>query len=184
MKSLILPLFMLIVSTVSAQKFIWYEAVTDHSLHIVGDRFNGVIFTQNFHEDIPRLDTLEFSKRYTPATDDILLAENILRRQIKKAIRNSRVPRDLDIYNSLEKYLRQYVGFINLKGQKVIFINFSIVKGWGVFVANDGHAFNIPDKPHWYEHFIEDSKADNSCWQVKINLETKKIYKFSVDNVL
>lgn len=97
--------------------------ISYNSRFISGNGFSGYIFDEN-HEVM--FSAGDSNKRYTPSDKDIHLAEDILKRQIKSANRellnqNGGCP---VIHENLDKYIRQYVGFINAKGEKVIYINF------------------------------------------------------------
>lgn len=103
--------------------FLLLFKVGDNSRLINGKGFSGYIF----NKDHFILMNIENEKgRYTPSDDDIYLVENIIKNSIEKA--------NVDLLNQgegcpiihkrLKKYTRQYFGFENTKGEKIIYVNF------------------------------------------------------------
>jgi len=178
MKKLILPLFLFFVSAVSAQKVIKSEKVTDHSMHIVGDDFEGIIFNDNYFQN-PK-DTSETKiKRFTPSSEDIFLTESIL----KEHAGNKQNKGDEEcIFSNLKKYRRQYIGYFNDKGEKLIYVNcFPVNEDWAIQKAKEGN--KILNIPRWYNSLFHVFDGGNRFWQIKLNLSTKKMFDFWVNGV-
>ncbi|MDF2431177.1 MAG: hypothetical protein JWP44_808, partial [Mucilaginibacter sp.] len=120
MKKLPLLLLLCIVLSTNAQKIIKTEQVSDHSIHIIGDRFEGVIFSKEY-SPIFHLFPNNI-KRCSIDTEDILSAERILAEDLRN--KQSHKINDLFIRENLKKYLRQYAGYYDSKGRKIVIINF------------------------------------------------------------
>jgi len=174
---------LLVSAVVSAQKIIKTEKVTDHSTHVVGDDFEGVVFDGGFNARYPTSenDTVKNNKWYTPSISEIELSENVLRSQIKDIDKTAKYPSGNYIFIHLNKYRRQYVGYTNKNGEKVIYMNcFPVDEKFA-----DGKSklanpeLNIP---RWYNDMIMTFDGGIAFWQVKINLTTGIIIALYVDN--
>ena len=120
MKSLILPLLLLIVSIASAQKIVKKEQVSDHSIYVKGNSFEGVIFSKDYIP--PKYSYDDSIKRFDLTDVDIIQAEKLLKQDIKRY--GVGAVKDTFICNNIKKYVRQYAGFTTSNNQKIIFINF------------------------------------------------------------
>jgi len=100
--------------------------------------------------------------------DDIIKAEQILRAKIKiinrfKPNQSDRVP---VIDQNLGKYTRQYVGYTNKKGEKIVWINCI----WTNIDQNE-LPVNVVRKFNGCSYF----------WNVKVNLTTKELFDLDVN---
>jgi hypothetical protein len=106
--------------------------------------------------------------RYTPTAMDIEKAEKLLKEKLKK-VNTSRI-NQLDgcpvIDQKLKKYCRQYVGFIDDKGQKVIWINLFWNKQLKKQAAKE--IVNVQDGCSYY-------------WSIEINIDTGDLYNLYVN---
>ena len=114
--------------------------------------------------------------RFTPTIQEINEAEEILKKNIKEA--NVPMYNQGDgcpiIHKNLKNYRRQYFGFVDLEGNKVLYVNFSWAK------------YSISDKMKGYPSPNEDTSwkevrliVHDGCsyhWEIEINL-TKQILK-------
>lgn len=106
--------------------------------------------------------------RFTPTKDDIILCEKLVKEYVNFLITEETQGKKLfqAIQKDLKRYVRQYVGFINEKGEKVIWINML----------------------YWRSSFLEDvnrrvihvSDGGTSYWNVKINLQNKEAYELAI----
>lgn len=130
---------------------------------VKGHNFKGYIFPAEYEE------VFIGGTRFTPTEADIKLAEKIITAQIKDADGNWIVnsSKDIVIHKKLHKYMRQYVGFINDKGERVIWVS-----------------------ALWNSKFIEEragkyiisvSDGGSRYWNVDVNLNTQKLEKLSIN---
>jgi len=175
-KMQLLALLLFFTLTVSAQKIIKSEQVTDHSIHVTGYNFEGVIFNAEFKARYPVFDTAEYknNKWFTPSNDDIVLCEKILRKQLKNIDSKSKYPTGKIVSKELDKSYRQYIGYIKPNGDKFIYINgFPSDEEWAKEKAKNGK--RILSIPTWYNNLFEVLDGGPSFWQVEINLNRKKL---------
>jgi hypothetical protein len=108
--------------------------------------------------------------------DDIKLAEDILKKEIEKLDHN--YPRDYGprVDRHLNVYFRQYVGYINNKGQKVIYVN----SHWNrIYLPT---LFDS-DRTHFDSNY--QLVLDGGCyhWEAEVNLDEKKLVSFGIHGV-
>ena len=178
MKNLILFVFLFLTSIAYGQKIIKVEEVTDHSSHIIGNNFEGIIFHEDYYEHAD--DTTERNiKRFTPSNEDIILTESVLKTEGKN--KQNKGDRKY-IFNNLEKYRRQYIGFFDKKGDKIIYINsFRVDDDWAdkkIKIGNGGLEI-----PTWYNTLFKVFDGGGSFWQIGIDLRKKQIIGMSVNGV-
>lgn len=145
-------------------------AQTDPSVktdHYKTKTFDCVIFPENY-------DGLGLgeSKRFTPSRADIELAENALVKNLAM-LNKEEINQGKDygpvIHKSLKKYKRQYFGFIDEKGNRVLFINCF----WAEEYLLD----------FWQKKLIEVFDGGSYYWSVKYSLNTGKLYQLMVNGV-
>lgn len=170
----------LIISTLNAtaQKIVEVKQVTAHSIHIIGNTFEGIVFTKEFQAGYPRYanDSIK-SIWFTPTSNQILLTENIIEKQLK----GFRYPYSKGIYKKLKKSYRQYVGFLNKDGNEIIYVN--------GFPKSDEQSFEKFMNPKanqikkWYNDMYEVMDGGDDFWHIFINLKTKKIIRLNWNGV-
>ncbi len=164
MKSLILPAIMLIVSIASAQRVIKIKRASDHSTYVHGDKFEGVIFTKDYDSGAY---INKRNKEFTPTINEIILAEKLLYKNLD-TINNKWAS---SVHKNLKTYLRQYFGYINVNGERIIYI----------------YAFRKKDLPElrkqWLQNLIMVEDGGDNYWQIEINLNTKKLLSFGINSV-
>jgi len=114
-------------------------------------------------------------ERFTPSTEEIESAEDILQSKLKQLYRklpNTEFVKGLNVYNHLKKYARQYFGFILINNQKIIFIN----SFW-----DDRE---IKTDRGWLEDFHLIYGGGSYYWQVKVNLTNHQLFDFGVNGPL
>jgi hypothetical protein len=102
------------------------------------------------------------------AMDDVEKAEELLKEKLEK-INAGRINQVGDcpvIDKKLKKYCRQYVGFINDRGQKVIWINLFWNKELDKQAAKE--IINVQDGCSYY-------------WNIEINIDTGGLYNLHVN---
>ncbi len=166
MKKLLLPFLLFFASGLYAQKIIRTEKVTDHSIHIIGDNFDGVIFTKEYNVG-PFVEPN--STRFTPSINDIALIEKLLDRNLDTV--GGRSSQNVAIHKNLKNYVRQYWGYITEKGEKIIYIN-----------ALDNES-NAAQGRRWLNDLIEVLDGGPAFWNIKVNLTNPQLFDFSVNGV-
>ncbi|HTI57372.1 hypothetical protein [Mucilaginibacter sp.] len=188
MKKLLLLSFLLLHIAVYGQKILKVEKVTDACTHITGNNFIGVIFSKEYShqylspirfsgviyaedDNVSNRDVLDKYQRFSADTSDILLSETLLQanlRKVNKKLGSPKYWRGPIVYKHLEKYARQYFGFLNERNEKVIFI----YSYWD---------YEKNEKPYFDDtfHFVFD--GGSYFWQIKINLKTHQLYDFGVN---
>lgn len=146
-------------------------------LGVRSNRFKGTIFTHSYSQ--PLFSSFEGRPRFTPSKEDIALAEAVLRAQIRKV--NDRHLNQLGrrqyIENNLDNYFRQYVGFFNEQGERVVYMN----SHWDRFSLLDRL------KGYWDSRLAYDSDysithdGGSRYWSVYVNLSTRTLYGLSVN---
>ncbi|MBE9582917.1 hypothetical protein IM792_00510 [Mucilaginibacter sp. JRF] len=171
---LISTCLLLICFTSHTQKLKVEKRVTDYSVYVIGDGFEGVIFDGTFKSG----SKFNNFTRFTPKGKDVLSAENILKNFIydKKKLNNSD---DQFIRNNLQKYLRQYTGYINEKGEKVIHINAL----WKESVLYFEQPIAGYKTIKWTEAYSYVNDGGHHYWQVKVNLSTGEVFNYWVNGI-
>jgi hypothetical protein len=97
-------------------------------------------------------------ERYTPSTQDIENAENILllNKTYLKEKQTTSARGNPAIYKNLPKYIRQYVGFINSSGDKIIWINFILKKEIKYYKPN--------------QDIVHVNDGGSSYWSINVNV--------------
>ncbi len=92
-------------STIKGKGFSGYIVGKDYS------EFEGLVYRQD---------------RYTPTTDDVKRAESILlaNNEYLKQHQPYKSPDNPIIYKKLQKYIRQYIGYMNQSGDSILRVNF------------------------------------------------------------
>ena len=94
------------------------------SNYIKQKKYQGFIFSKDYTSRLVQLE--EIKERFTPSEKDVITVETILTAQIR-GINKSRLNQTGNcpiIDETLPEYKRQYLGYINKNGDKVIWINF------------------------------------------------------------
>ena len=139
-----------------------------NSFFVKGKGFKGYVFDKDHFVMVSIKDQ---ESRYTPTKEDIIKVESLLLDKLKS------INIDLDnqggnfpiIHKKLKKYTRQYVGFINSKCQKVIWINFI----WNKRVESSKLSediYTILDGGSYY-------------WEIKVNLEKMELFDLNVNGI-
>lgn len=140
--------------------FLFMFAANEPQL-IKGRGFTGYIFPAT-HVVYPFNSGSE--NRFTPSNTDIFFIEKVIAANIKSM--SSFSP---EIHKKLHKYTRQYVGFINDKGQRVVWVNFIWSKSGFIDMIN--------------KDILTVSDGGTHYWNIKMNLDTKELYEFHVNGL-
>ena len=184
MKSLILSFLVFSALKFSAQKIIRSEKVTDHSIHITGNDFEGVIFNADCKIRYIVYDTTTYRKNtwYDPSIGDVILAEKCLRKYLKSySVKHQKSSQGFVLAN-LRKSKRQYVGYTIPNGDKYIYINgFSDYGDFSDLVKADKNS--VVKIPRWYVDRALVLDGGPAFWQAGINLRTGEVTIFMANGV-
>lgn len=138
----------------------------NESILINGKNFSGYIFDEN-HFVLITIDGQ--SKRYTPSKEDVFLAESIIKNKLKCL--NTSLINQVEncpiIHKKTKKYIRQYVGFINNRNEKIVWINFI----WKDKFSNEKMSKDI----------IQVMDGCSYYWNIKVNLDTKNLNNLNIN---
>lgn len=149
---------------VSAQEFIEPVEMWD-SEEIQGNNYHGFAFNETWGVDftIPAQDG-----RYTLTEEDIVKAERLIQKKIayvnREHVNQSGMCPIIDEH--MNKYERQYVGFTDIYGFRVAWVNFL----WDDKVA-----------PRLGKDIILTSGGCGHYWHVLVNLDTEKVFGLEVN---
>jgi len=118
--------------------------------------------------------------RFTPTLKEINQAEIILQKNIKAA--------NYPIYNqgngcpvihkNLKKYKRQYFGYMDGNGNKLLYVNFL----WAKYTLFDQmKGFSKADFKEWKDQLVFGLDGCSHFWQIHINLTKQKLENLQVN---
>lgn len=169
MKKLTILLSLMLLSfsgirTVAAQENIAAEETWQFT-EISGSNYHGFAFHKDWEVDF----TVENEDgRYTPTNEDIIKAEKLLHKRIAYLNRNHENQEGMCplIDEHMNKYERQYVGFTDVYGHHIVWINCL----WDETV-----------KGRLHKDIILTEGGCGHYWRVKVNVDTEKIYGLEVN---
>jgi hypothetical protein len=148
---------------------------------VKSNKFEGTIFKSTYPKDKLFILPSDSLTKFTPTGEDIKLAETILNEQIQK-VNNPRINqfgKSQYIDKNLNKYFRQYVGFINEQGDSVIHINFH----WNRFTIFDRIKGYWDDRLEYTSDFSQPLDGGSRYWNINVNLSEGHLYGLSVNGV-
>lgn len=143
------------------------ERLDTHPVSVNGENYKGTIFPENY--ELAIFDNTD-KGRFTPTKEDVRIFEKELKRRIKKI--NQKRPNQGKnygpvIHNKLRKYTRQYAGFINEKGQRILHISFN----WKRTDQVENEVFSLTLDGGSYH------------WTIRYNLDTGEFFHFMVNGI-
>jgi len=182
----IIPLLFLafFVMRASAQKIVHAEKVTEHSTHIKGNDFDGVIFNADYKSRYPVYDTATYHKNkwYDPSVGDIILAEDGLCKYLKRYPEKHPKSSQAFVLTHLRKSKRQYAGYVVPNGDKFIYINGFSDDGEFSELINEDKT-STKKAPRWYVDMVLVFDGGPSYWQAVVDLETGEVTMFMANGV-
>ncbi|MFA7616870.1 MAG: hypothetical protein WCY16_09860 [Weeksellaceae bacterium] len=129
--------------------------------HYQTEDFDVAIFSKEY-------ELYGFGKRFTPAKEEIAMAEQTLKMQLKE-INKNQPNQSLSpvIHKNLKKYKRQYIGFYDENGKKCLLINFFWSDG-----KNDDY---------WLNDFVQVEDGGSYYWQIKYSVDDEQLFDLSVN---
>ena len=139
----------------------YYVKAQNVAEHFKTKQFEVAIFPESSYEIMP-------GKRFTPTKEEIFEAEKALKSKLKEANRNLENQYNSPIiHRNLKKYKRQYFGFINDKGEKILYIN-------SLWKKNE-------EETKWLQQIIMVSDGGSHYWNIEYNLEADELINLSVN---
>ena len=139
----------------------YYVKAQNVAEHFKTKQFEVAIFPESSYEIMP-------GKRFTPTKEEIFEAEKALKSKLKEANRNLENQYNSPIiHRNLKKYKRQYFGFINDKGEKILYIN-------SLWKKNE-------EETKWLQQIIMVSDGGSYYWNIEYNLNTDELINLSVN---
>jgi len=173
MKKLLLPFLFFFASEGFAQKVKRIETVSNHSVYIKGNIFEGTIFSESYIP--PRYNYADTIKRFTPSAADITQVEKLV---LKDVILKGRGKiNDPFICANLKKYLRQYAGFTISGGKKIVYVNL-FWKAAILHEEKEHKTFPQIPGPEWKKEWMFYFDGGNRYWRIKINLSSMELFDF------
>jgi hypothetical protein len=146
---------------------------------VIGDKLKGVIFTESYIIT-PAPPTVAAVRRFTPTKDDIILAEYLIKDQIKDLNKDriNQIKGNPIIEKHLKSYFRQYIGFITSNGDSIIHINFH----WNRYSLSDRLKGYHDDRLNFEDDFTRTFDGGSYYWQIKVNLTKQLLYDLGVNS--
>jgi len=143
------------------------KKLSDNFTLVTGRQYKGAILSADQHT--PKLDET-MTSRFTPTINEVDKLENELKRRIKEINKNR--PGQGRHYGPkvdkhLRRYIRQYIGFINDKNEKVIYVGLH----W------KGRAHN------WKHNFVMVLDGGSYHWSIEYNLDRDEFFQFGVNGI-
>ena len=139
----------------------YYVKAQNVAEHFKTKQFEVAIFPESSYEIMP-------GKRFTPTKEEIFEAEKALKSKLKEANRNLENQYNSPIiHRNLKKYKRQYFGYINGNGEKVLYIN-------SLWKKNE-------EETKWLQQIIMVSDGGSYYWNIEYNLNTDELINLSVN---
>lgn len=166
---------------VSCRTMETFQTSDANKIGIKSNKFRGTLFTNSYQADKLFIDKADSLNRFTPTEKDIAIAESILKEQIREANKNriNQFSKRQHIDKNLNKYFRQYVGFIDKNGDRNIHINFH----WDRFTLMDRAKGYWDDRLDYTSDYSIVFDGGSRYWSVNVNLASKKLYGLLVNGV-
>jgi len=175
---IITALTLLFSCRTTIETFQTYDA---NKIGVKSNKFTGTIFTTSYQTDKLFITKVDSANRFTPTKEDIKLAESILQEQISEANKRhvNQFGKGQYIDRNLNKYFRQYVGYLNENGDRSIHINFH----WDKFTIIDRIKGYWDDRLNFTSDYSIVFDGGGRYWSVNVNLTSKTLFGLSVNGV-
>lgn len=168
-------ILLLVISKSQAQKISYSEKRATSFTYVKGNGFEGVIFSKDFV--FPFLENESGDKRFTPTNEEIEIAENILNKNLQSVNvlqTNQGDGKGPVIHEGLKQFVRQYFGYYNATGEKIIYISC-------LFKANYNHTSK--QTPNWLKGAVIVLNGGSNYWQIQANLNKSTLFGLSINNL-
>jgi hypothetical protein len=152
-----------------------------NKIGVKSNKFRGTIFTHSYQTDKLFITKVDSANRFTPTKENIKLAESILQEQISEANKRhvNQFGKRQYIDRNLNKYFRQYVGYLNENGDRTIHISFH----WDKFTITDRIKGYWDDRLNYTSDYSIVFDGGSRYWSVNVNLTSKTLFGLSVNGV-
>jgi hypothetical protein len=132
-------------------------------IHYQGSDFDAVIFPENSSDFFPG------KGRFTPTKNDVYTAEKALKTKLKELNADKMNQSDTPVIDkNLKRYKRQYFGYLDEKGNKILFIN--------CFWKNEKEESEL-----WMKERIRVLDGGSFYWNIKFNMEKNELFDLDVN---
>ena len=176
MTKVVLISFLILVCFSCKSSFEVTERPTDYSTVIKNKHFEGVIFSENADCFLCLLD----KKRFSPTLQDISKAEEILKQKLKAENtplinQGGRCP---FIHKNLKNYRRQYFGYFNEEGDKVIYTTLN----WDKYTLWDWiRGYSRDNSEDWKKQKEMILDGCSHHWEININLSDEELFGLNIN---
>lgn len=151
--------------------FLFWSVVGCAQSHIRSSKkVQGYIFPKEQH--ISLISFEDAKERFTPSDQEIAIVEQLITEQLIKV--NQPLLNQASgcpiIHKNLGKYERQYVGYINAQGDKIIWVNFVWKKNEKILSGLKKDVIIVFDGCSHY-------------WNIKVDISNKRLYDLQVNGV-
>jgi hypothetical protein len=141
---------------------LFLSGFTQEAILMKGKGYTGYIFRKEHFVFM----TVENQKeRFTPSKEDIAYAEILLEESIHNYLKSEKIHTSYIKQNTLKEYKRQYVGFINNHGDKIIFIKF----------------FKGPSLDSLSREIVDIFDGGENYWSIEINITQRKLLRITIN---
>jgi hypothetical protein len=181
MKRFLLQMLMATLLISCKSSLVTFQTSDLQKVGVQSAKFRGTAFDSSYSNEKLFLPATFTLKKFTPTRQDIVLAEQILKQQIEKSNhrRMNQFGRKQYIHRNLNKYFRQYAGFINENGDRVVHINLY----WDRYTVFDRLKGYWDDRLDFTSDFTVVMDGGSRYWNVNVNLTAKTLYNLSVNGV-
>ncbi|MHC8947728.1 hypothetical protein [Sphingobacterium hungaricum] len=157
-------------------KFRHFEQSNDSSTYVKKSGITSVIFSEKAECFLCNFGP----KRFSPNVKEINTAEEILYAKIKSV--NNPMYDQGDgcpiIHKNLNNYRRQYYGFLDNEGNKIIYVNLSWAR-YSILDRIKGHHKDISE--NWKKERVIVLDGCSYHWEIEINLTKKQLQNLSIN---
>lgn len=160
--------------TGTAQKISFSEVRSSFHTHIKGSDFEGVVFSKDFA--FPFISDQPADKRFTPSVAQIEAAEKLLTKDLKTLnVAKLRQGGSFGpvIHENLNKFVRQYYGYINDSGDSVVYIS----------CLTKGNNQVSKQTPNWLKGAVLVLNGGSNYWQIQANLSRSSLFGLGVNGL-
>ncbi len=150
------------------QNVITIDTLANGNIHIVTNGYECVIFSIN--NDSYHVGPSE--TKWMPTVEEVISCDNIIQNYINKKERKKAIVLGNSpvIHENYNKYVRQYMGYVNKRGKKILAVKFI----WKDEVEKH-------EEFQWLNQRVDVIGGGTYFWQIEVNLRCKKCFNFNSD---